>query len=834
MLAPDRVAVGVPDWARAQALGSALGVSPVLAALMIGRGVTDAVHGRAYLDPGLETCHDPFLMRDMPAAVDLLEEALARREPIFVHGDYDVDGVSATVLLVQGLRRLGAEVRYHVPHRVGEGYGVSLAAVEQAALNGARLLLTCDCGSSSLQAVETARRCGMRVILSDHHQLPEVLPVPDAFLNPNLPDCPYPEKNLCGTGVAWKLLAALHQHRGLPLPLESLDLVALATIADVVPLQGENRALVQAGLQALARLERPGLAALVGQCRLDRTALSAQSVAFSLAPRLNAAGRLDSADLAVDLLLDQDPERCLVRAGELDELNTRRQEVEQAIRRAIADLLEREPSRLERAVLVEAGEGWHHGVLGITAARLVEQFERPVFVATLEGELARGSARAPLGMDLFAAMSRCSEVFVKFGGHARAAGFTVEASRLDEMRERLAEAVRELGQEALPRAVDFELPLRRIELPLVRELQRLEPLGEGNRRPLFLAREVHFEKVRQVGREGAHASFLACQGEVCLKGIAFRQGAHAEEMASGDLSFDVLYTVEEDTWNGESRPQVVIEAILQPDPAVLEVLGAAARPTGPGLETSRPQTGPTLVDSRRVRNRQRYLQALRSRSGDLLLVAANPSQAEKVRQRLEDPGFLVACFEDLPPGPGPQEVLFLAPPPRLEVLDHPALSSARRIHLLFGRDQMERQRQRVRVLCLDRERMVRIWKVLAQRAGSGTLAESELEKVAREVGQDTHPVTVRQAIRVLEELGLACWELSGGQRRLGLGAGSGRRLEDSQRFTALSHLRREFLQVQRAFGQLRIAQVALNPSPSATAGGGFGVAGLTCAGAGNG
>ncbi len=818
MLAPDRVAVGVPDWARAQALGSALGVSPVLAALMIGRGVRDAAQGGAYLDSSLDTCHDPFLMRDMPQAVDLLEEALARREPIFVHGDYDVDGVSATVLLVQGLRRLGGEVLYHVPHRVTEGYGVSLAAVEKAAADGARLLLTCDCGSSSVQAVEVARRCGMRVVLSDHHRLPEVLPVPDAFLNPNLPDCPYPEKNLCGTGVAWKLLSALHQRRGLPLPLESLDLVALATIADVVPLQGENRALVQAGLQALARLERPGLAALVGQCRLNRTALSAQSVAFSLAPRLNAAGRLDSADLAVDLLLDQDPERCLVRAAELDELNTRRQEVEQAIRLAIGQLLEREPSRLEGAVLVEAGEGWHHGVLGITAARLVEQFERPAFVATLEGDLARGSARAPLGMDLFAAMSRCSDVFVKFGGHARAAGFTVEASRLDEMRERLAEAVRELGQEALPRAVDFELPLKRIDLPLVRELQRLEPLGEGNRRPVFLAREVHFEKVRQVGREGAHASFLACQGEVCLKGIAFRQGAHAEELASGDLSFDVLYTVEEDSWNGESRPQVVIEAILEPDPAVLEVLGAAARPTEPGLETSQPRTGPTLVDSRRVRNRQRYLQALRLRSGDLLLVAANPSQAEKVRQRLEDPGFQVACFEDLPPGPGPQEVLFLAPPPRLEVLNHPALSSAHRIHLLFGRDQMERQRQRVRVLCLDRERMVRIWKVLAQRAGAGTLAESDVEQVAREVGSDTHPVTVRQAIRILEELGLARWELFGGQRRLGLGVGSGRRLEDSQRFAALSHLRREFLQVQRAFGQLRIAHLA----------------GLTCAGARNG
>ncbi len=803
MLAPDRVAVGVPDWARAQTLARAVGVSPILAGLMIGRGLVEPSQVRAYLESGMEACHDPFLMRDMDRAVDLLEAAMAGQEPIFIHGDYDVDGVSATVLLAQGLRRLGGKVLYHVPHRVKEGYGVSLAAVERAAASGARVLLTADCGSSSRQAVELARSCGMKVVVSDHHQVPEALPGSEAFLNPHRPDCPYPEKNLCGTGVAWKLLSALHQGRGLPLPLEALDLVALATIADVVALQGENRALVRAGLEALGRLERPGLAALVGQCRLDRQALSAQSVAFSLAPRLNAAGRLDSADLAVELLLEEDPERCQIRVEELEELNTRRQEVEQAIRQAIARRLESEPWRAEGGLLVEAAEGWHHGVLGITAARLVEQYDGPAFVATLEGDLARGSARAPQGMDLFAAMSRCSEVFVRFGGHARAAGFTVEARRLDEMRERLAEAVRELRQEPLPRPVDFELPLGRVDSALVRELQRLEPVGEGNPRPLFLAREVHFEKVRQVGHEGAHASFLACQGEICLKGIAFRHGQHAEELASGDLSFDVLYTVEEDTWNGQSRPQVVIEAILEPDPAVVEVLRSTPEPAEPGAEASECQAGPTLVDSRRVRNRLRYLQALRSRAGELLLVAANRHQAEKVRQRLEDPAFQVASFEELPTGPGPEEVLFLAPPPRLEVLEHPALSAARRIHLLFGRHEMERQRQRVRVLSLDRARMTRIWKILAQRAGSRALVPAELEQVAREIG--THPVTVGQAVAVLEELGLARWETRAGVRRLRLESGSGRRLEESRRFAVLSHLRTEFLQVQKAFGQLRIA-----------------------------
>ena len=803
MLAPDRVAVGVPDWDRATALGSALGVSPILGQLMLRRGVQGVEDGRLYLEAGLEVCHDPFLMRDMPRAVELLEGALERGETVFIHGDYDVDGVSATVMLAEGLRRLGGQVLFHVPHRVTEGYGVSTPAVERAAAAGARILVTADCGSSSVEAVERAHQLGMQVVVSDHHRLPEVLPAADAFLNPNLPDCPYPDKNLCGTGIAWKILVALHRRRGLPLPLplESLDLVALATIADVVPLQGENRALVRAGLEALGNLSRPGLRALAGVCRVVPGSLSAWTVAFTLAPRLNAAGRVDTAEQAVDLLLEQDPERCALRAAELEVLNTERQRIEQEIREEICQRLEAEPQRLEEGVLVEAGDGWNHGVLGITAARLVEQHAQPVFVAALEGDLARGSARAPEGVDLFQAMSRCAQVFVRFGGHARAAGFTVEAGRLEEMRRRLAEAVRELRQEALPRPVDFELPLAQVTLPLVRELKRLEPSGEGNPRPLFLARDVRFERVRRVGREGAHISALACQGDTCLKGIAFRHGQHEEALGSGDLCYDVLFTVEEDTWNGQSRPQVVIEAVLAPDPAVVAVLQAEPAPP----EVPAPSAGPLLVDSRRVLNRRRYMEAVLSRAGSVLLVAGNPRQARQIQERLWDHRFLVASPECLPDSPGPGEVIFLAPPPRLDLLRHPALRSARAIHLLFGEQELERQEARVGVLALDRERMATIWKALARRARKDGLAEADLEGLAREVGGNTHPATIREAVGVLEELGLARWESAGGHRRLRLVEGSGRRLEESARFTELSHLRHDFQQVVQAFGQRQLA-----------------------------
>ncbi len=800
MLAPDRVAVGVPDWDRATALGSALGVSTVLAALMIRRGVPDADAGRAYLQAGLEACHDPFRIRNMGCAVDLLEEALAGHQAVFIHGDYDVDGVAATVLLAEGLRALGGQVLYHVPHRITEGYGVSLAAVERAASAGARLLLTADCGSSSHQAVQRAQDLGMRVIVTDHHRLPPVLPQADAFLNLNHPECAYPDKGLCGTGLAWKLLAALRQRRGLPCPVEALDLVALATIADVVPLQGENRALVREGLQVLERLERPGLAALARVVGMKSGPLGAWAVAFTLAPRLNAAGRIDSADLAVDLLLERDLELCQSRAKELEVLNTQRQHLEREIREEIGQRLQARPEGLQDGVLVEAGADWHHGVLGITAARLVEQWDVPSFVAALEGDLARGSARAPEGLDLFEAMSLCSDVFMRFGGHARAAGFTVEASRLDEMRRRLAEAVRQLRQQAVPRAVDFELPLARVTLPLVRELQRLEPVGEANPKPLFLARGVRFEKVRPVGVGGVHVAAMACQEDVCLKGIAFRHGQHASELGSGDLCYDVLYTLEEDTWNGQAQPQMVIEAVLAPDPVVISIF----REDPPEEAPSLPRSGPILVDSRQVRNRLRYMESVLSQAGSVLLVASSPGQARQIRQRLSDPRFQVAPPDDLPAEPVADEVIFLAPPLRLDLLEEPALRGARRIHLLFGRRELEKQEFRVGVLALDRQRVTRVWKALSHRARRGVLNPEDLAGVVRDLQPDTHPCTIREAVAVLEELGLARWEAVGAQRRLRLGAGSGRRLEESRRFAELSHLAGEFQQVLQAFGQRRL------------------------------
>jgi len=800
MLDPERVAVGVPDWDRAAALGSALGVSEIVAELMIRRGVSDVDTGRAYLQAGLEACHDPFGIRHMDRAVDLLEEALAGRQTVFIHGDYDVDGVSATVLLAEGLRALGGEVLYHVPHRITEGYGVSLVAVERAASAGARLLLTADCGSSSHEAVQRAGELGMKVVVTDHHRLPPVLPRADAFLNLNHPECTYPDKDLCGTGLAWKLMAALHQRRGLPCPAEALDLVALATIADVVPLQGENRVLVRQGLQALERMDRPGLSALAAVVGMKPGPLGAWAVAFTLAPRLNAAGRIDSADLAVDLLLERDPDVCQSRAKELEVLNTQRQHLEREIREEIGRRLQTRADALQDGVLVEAGADWHHGVLGITAARLVDQWDVPSFVAALEGNLARGSARAPEGLDLFAAMSLCSDVFVRFGGHARAAGFTVEASRLDEMRRRLAGAVRQLRRQAVPRSADFELPLAKVTLPLVRELQRLEPVGEANPKPLFLARGVRFEKVRPVGVGGVHVAAMACQDEVCLKGIAFRHGQHASELGSGDLCYDVLYTLEEDTWNGQAQPQMVIEAVLAPDPVVVSIF--REDPDGEAPRVLR--SGPILVDSRQVLNRRRYMESVLSQAGSVLLVAASRGQARRIREALPDAGFHVAPPDGLPEEPVAEEVIFLAPPPRLELLDEPALRGARRIHLLFGRRELEKQEFRVGVLALDRQRVTRVWKALSRRARRGVLELEDLACVVRDLEADTHRCTIREAVAVLVELGLARWESAGPQRRLRMRAGSGRRLEESPRFAELNHLPGQFQQVLQAFGQRQL------------------------------
>ena len=491
----------------------------VLAELLVARGITGAAEAFAFLNPEPAHLHDPFLMLGMAAAVDRLERAIADREPILLYGDYDVDGTVAVVLLKTAIEMLGGEARFHVPHRLREGYGMQSSVLETAYAEGVRVVVTVDTGMRAFAEAETARRLGLDLIITDHH-LPDAhdaLPSALAILNPNQPGCPYPEKSLCGAAIALKLAQALLERRELerrepPRAREKtlpsfLKMAAIATIADAVPLRGENRTIAAIGLKELRRPIGAGLRALFAAAALDPAAkqITGFDVAFRLAPRINAAGRMDVASDVVELFLTRDSHRAAELAAKLDRLNRERRDVEAAALAAIEALLASDGEIAADRLLVIDGDGWHRGVIGILASRVVERTAKPALVISIEdgpnGRIAHGSGRSVDGFVLLAAIESCADLFTRFGGHAFAVGFALPAENLPELKRRLRmyadEHLAAREPERLLR-IHAELPLDRITPVLAGWLKKLEPLGHSNPEPLFLARNARLLKAPRI------------------------------------------------------------------------------------------------------------------------------------------------------------------------------------------------------------------------------------------------------------------------------------------------------------------------------------------------
>ena len=483
---------------------SNLGISPsalpVLADLLVARGIDAPEEAMRFLAPKLSDLHDPLLMSGMRAALDRLEAALERKEKILIYGDYDVDGTTAIVILKTAIELCGGAADFHVPHRIREGYGMRDEVIERAAAEGIRLIISVDTGIRGFAAAETARRTGIDLIVTYHH-LPGADGVPDALVvvNPNQNGCEYPCKFLCGAGVAFKLAQGLMQRR-LPaqdhgrLLLSFMKVVAIATIADSVPLLGENRVFAKLGLQGLRRPVNSGLKALLEVAKLgDGRALTATEVGFRIAPRLNAAGRMDVARDVVDLFNEKDMERARQMAGRLDRLNADRQEEERRIMDCILRRLEEEPALREAYCVVLDGEGWHRGVIGITASRVVERYGRPALIISREGEEAHGSGRSISAFHLLNALESCPELFSRFGGHKHAVGFALPSANVEKLRQHLDSYARErlTAADFEPQLeFDRELPLGEVSHELHQALLLLEPFGMDNREPIFAARGV--------------------------------------------------------------------------------------------------------------------------------------------------------------------------------------------------------------------------------------------------------------------------------------------------------------------------------------------------------
>ena len=548
------------DWMRVEALADELGVSETMATVLVRRGLDEAAAARAFLEaepPG----HDPMTLGDMAAAVERIRAAVAAGERICVHGDYDVDGISATAVCVLLLRELGGTVEWRLPSRFDEGYGLALETIEQLAADGVDLVVTVDCGITAVEEVARARELGLDVIVTDHHRPAEALPdCPVVATRPSAYPCP----DLCGTGVVHTLARALlgDDH---PAVARVLDLVALATIADVVPLVDENRTLAASGLRALARTRRPGLQALMRSARVDPAAVDATSVGFRLAPRINAAGRLGRPDVALELLLTENAAEAERLAAELEDLNRERQGVEERIlREAVAVVESWPPADRQRRGYVLWDETWHEGVNGIVASRLVERFNRPVVLIARSATGWKGSGRSIPSFDLHAALGACSEHLLRFGGHRAAAGLSLDTEQLESFREAFARHADGVLADVDLRpvtAIDAIVPARTLTLELAQELDRLAPFGLGNPEPTLLVASVEAVQASTVG-EGKHLRFRVRQHD-CDGGsaIAFGLGKQLERLERPGR-YDVAFRLKENRWNGTVAPQLVVRRVF--------------------------------------------------------------------------------------------------------------------------------------------------------------------------------------------------------------------------------------------------------------------------------
>ncbi|MBX0330151.1 single-stranded-DNA-specific exonuclease RecJ [Oscillochloris sp. ZM17-4] len=555
----DLMPVAPPDFARR------IGRTPLLATLLYQRQLREPGAVQQFMDADYRSgLHDPMLMKGMPEASARIARAIAEGEPIAVYGDFDTDGVTAVTLLVQAVTAMGGDIRPYIPHRTREGYGLNNLAVGQLAKDGVRLLITVDCGISNVDEVAQANALGLDVIVTDHHHPPAELPAALAVVNPKQPGCAYPYKQLVGVGIAFKLVQALVK-RGLRLGelrgRDLLDVVALGTVTDMGPLDGENRVLVKAGLDALNATQRPGLRALVEVSGLTLGKVSSSDIGFMLGPRINAAGRLDDAVRAYELLLADGYAKAKALADELNQTNRARQELTKQVQAAAKAMAEAE-GRSERRVVVLDGEAFQAGVVGLVAGKLAEEWGRPVLLIERGEPTSHGSARSVPGFSIIDALTSCGDLFERFGGHSAAAGFTIANENIPALDERLqAIAAEQLSDEMIQPSmrVDAEVGLNDLSWDMLADLAQLEPFGQANPQPNLMSAGVQVVDARPRGADGQHLKLvLRKDGGAPYEAIAFRLG-HLADALRRHPQIDVLYTLEVNEWNGARKLQLNVK-----------------------------------------------------------------------------------------------------------------------------------------------------------------------------------------------------------------------------------------------------------------------------------
>jgi len=549
-----------PNERLQQLLFKELSISPVIAQLLINRGIRAVKDARDFLFGDLTFCHDPFLMKGMKAAVPRIKEAISKKEKIMIYGDYDVDGVTSVAVLASVLSLMGADYETFIPNRMEDGYGLNITAVTNARDKGVKLLITVDCGINSVKEVECANECGIDVIITDHHVVKARKPPPAyAIIDPHQSDCEYPFKNLAGVGVAYKLARALVSEEEEQIDAE-LDMVALGTIADIVPLNGENRILAKAGLKKLRSGKRAGIKALLDVARLDPEKLTCRHIGFVLGPRINAMGRISSADIALDLLMSRDSTQAREIAQILDQENKNRQGIEKDILKQALEMVKEQLEPEKQNIIVLADESWHPGVIGIVASRITESYNRPAILIALEGEDGKGSGRGIDGFDLFGAIQMAGEHLEDFGGHKQACGLRIKKDKINLFRSALNERSEEVSEtEKAPCKklyIDLCLPFSHINLKLAKELDLLMPYGPENETPVFCLRGLRVNTApKNIGKNGM--KFYVSCGNITGEALTFKKDLFTKPRI-GDI-VDLAFTLSVNTWNGVDSVQMTLK-----------------------------------------------------------------------------------------------------------------------------------------------------------------------------------------------------------------------------------------------------------------------------------
>lgn len=553
-----------PDPDQVEMLSAELGVDPIVATLLLQRDIRNFDEAKAFFRPTLDDLHDPFLMQDMEQAVNRLEFALSKGERILVFGDYDVDGTTSVALMAGYLRTRTEYVATYIPDRYAEGYGLSLKGIDFAHDNEITLVIALDCGVKAIDQVAYAAEKGIDLIICDHHRPGATLPNAVAVLDPKREDCLYPYKELCGCGVGFKLIQGIEQRRGIHVRhlLPYFDLLALAIGADIVPITGENRILVYFGLKVINQDPRPGIRALLEGIKREEYQVS--NLVFHLAPRINAAGRMQHGDEAVALLTETEYRKALEKANKIETLNSERRETDQAITEEALKLIY-ESGEEDRFTTVLYSEKWHKGVIGIVASRLIETYYRPTVVFTKSGEYLTASARSIRGFDIHEALEACGDCLVQFGGHTYAAGLTLEPSRLEEFKSRFEQYVASrISKEMLVPEIriDRQVHLGEITPKLLRILKQFEPFGPGNQTPVFYSESVRDSGyARKVGNMGDHLKLAVTQEQYGpIDAIGFGLG-DSFEMVQNKERIQLAYSVEENTWQGNTKVQLRVRDI---------------------------------------------------------------------------------------------------------------------------------------------------------------------------------------------------------------------------------------------------------------------------------